>query len=174
MSSISQKLSSLGGFVLACLGFAATAQVVAGRWELIDYDQAHPTGKSQIALWLQGSIRVKNPAPTNAYDAQALPLLSIQCVDGQSKFFINLNFEVPTAAVAVIYRLDEGAPVDATWKSGGIVIAPDDKVSFVQSLLGKRKLSLTMTFPGAGPTGTVFEIAGLDTALQALRPHYAW
>jgi hypothetical protein len=119
-------------------------------------------------------MRIKNPAPTNAYDAQGLPLLSIQCVDGRPEFFINLNIEVLTGSVAVTYRLDEGAAVHATWKSEGIAMAPDDKTAFVHSLVGKRKLSLTITFPGAEPTSTAFEIAGLDDALQALRPHCAW
>jgi Type VI secretion system VasI, EvfG, VC_A0118 len=169
-----RPVSSLAGLALACLAFAAAAQVVAGRWELIDYDQDHPTDKSQIALWLQAGMRVKNPAPTGPYDAQALPLLSIQCLHGRSEFFINLNFEVPTGAVAATYRLDESAPVHASWKSEGIVIAPGDKVSFVRSLLGKRKLFLDITFPGTEATSTVFEIAGIDTALQRLRPHCSW
>jgi hypothetical protein len=164
----------LGVLGLACLRCAATAQVTVGRWELIDYDRAHATGKSQIALWLQGDRRVKNPAPANAYNAQGLPLLSIQCVEGRPEFFINLNFEVPSGVVAVASRLDQGADIGGTWNSEGIAIAPDNQVAFVRSLLGKRELSLTLTFPGAEPTSTVFQIAGIDTALQALRPHCSW
>ena len=41
-------------------------------------------------------------------------------------------------------------------------------------MLGKQKLFLTITFAGSKPTSTVFEIARLDTALQALRPHCSW
>ena len=104
----------LGVLGLACLRCAATAQVTVGRWELIDYDRAHATGKSQIALWLQGDRRVKNPAPANAYNAQGLPLLSIQCVEGRPEFFINLNFEVPRGVVAVASRLDQGADIGGT------------------------------------------------------------
>jgi len=33
---------------------------------------------------------------------------------------------------------------------------------------------LTITFPGAEPTSTAFEIAALDAALRPLRPHCAW
>jgi hypothetical protein len=158
----------------ATIALAAAAQVVAGRWELIDYDQDRPTNKSQIALWLHSDIWVDNPAPTSRYDARGMPLLSIQCRDGQPVFFINLNFEVPAVAVAVTYRFDDGAAVDATWKSEAITIAPSDRVAFVRSMLGKQKLFLTITFAGSKPTSTVFEIARLDTALQALRPHCSW
>jgi len=164
----------LGGMAVVSIALAAVAQVVAGRWELIDYDPDHPTNKSQIALWLHSDIRLDNPAPTGRYDARALPLLSIQCVEGQSKFFINLNFEVPEGAVAVTYRFDDGVAVDASWTSGAITVAPSDRLAFVRSMLGKQKLFLTITFPGAKPTSTVFEIARLDTALQALRPHCSW
>jgi hypothetical protein len=77
-------------------------------------------------------------------------------------------------AVAVTYRIDDGLAVDATWKGWATVIAPSDGVAFVRSMLGKQKLSLTIAFAGAKPTGTVFEIARLDTALGALRPHCSW
>jgi hypothetical protein len=164
----------LGGMVAASIAFAAAAQVVAGRWELIDYDQDRPTNKSQIALWLSSDVWIDNPAPTSRYDVRGMPLLSIQCRDGQPVFYINPNFEVPAGAVAVTYRFDDGVAVDGTWKSDGITIAPSDGVAFVRSMLGKQKLSLTITFAGAKPTGTVFEIARLDTALQALRPHCSW
>ena len=139
-----RQVSLLGGLALTCLGFAAAAQVIAGRWELIDYDQAHATGKSQIALWLQAGTRVKNPAPTNAYDAQALPLLSIQCVDGQSKFFINLNFEVPTGAVAVYATL---ASVDE-------IRVPDIAAWCLQYLEGSRGRRLLFQRDGGPGTHT--------------------
>jgi hypothetical protein len=89
------------------------------------------------------------PGHYHAYDAEGVPLLSIQCLDGRPEFFINRNFEVPASLVAVTYRLDEGAAVDATWKSEGITISTEDKIRFVKSLVRKRKLSLTITFPGA-------------------------
>jgi hypothetical protein len=160
----------LAVLLLTCFDLTASA-VIAGRWDLVDYDDPK---HHQIGLWLLSGIRIKNPAPTNAYDAQGLPLLTIQCLDGRPEFFINLNFEVPTSLVAVTYRLDEGAAVDATWKSEGITITTEDKVGFVRSLVGKRKLSLIITFPGATPTSTAFEITGLDVALPALRPRCSW
>ena len=166
--------SLFGGMAAASIALAAAAQVVAGRWELIDYDRERPTNKRQIALWLSSDIWVDNPAPTSRYDGRGMPLLSIQCVDGEPEFFVNLNFMVPADAVAVTYRIDDGVAVDATWKGWATAIAPSDGVAFVRSMLGRQKLSLRIAFAGSKPTSTVFEIARLDTALQALRPHCAW
>lgn len=94
--------------------------------------------------------------------------------EGAVYAFFNLNFEVPTGPVAVASRLDDGETVSGTWKSSGITVEPDDRIAFVRTLLGKRQLSLTLTFPGVGPTGTTFQVGGLDTALQTLRPHCSW
>jgi hypothetical protein len=53
------QISLLAGLVLTWLGLASSAQVSAGRWELIDYDREHTSGKSQIALWLLAGMRIK-------------------------------------------------------------------------------------------------------------------
>jgi Type VI secretion system VasI, EvfG, VC_A0118 len=165
--------SWLAGIGVICFGLAAAAQAIAGRWELIDYNPKQAK-KAQIALWLRSDVWVDNPAPTNPYDAKGMPLLSIQCQDGQPEFFINLNFEVPQGAVAVTYRLDEGEAMESAWMTESVSIRPSDHIALVRSMLGKNKLFLTISFPNAKPTSTVFEIAGLDKALQLLRPHCSW
>ena len=160
-------------FLLA-VSAVAEAQVVAGRWELIDNDPDHQTKKSEIGLWLQGDRWLANPKPTNQYDAKGLPLMALRCEAGKPEFFINVNFEVSPSEVTVSYQLDSDAPIDAKWRAEGIVVEPKDGVSFVRSLLGKRQLALIVTFPGAQPTATSFAIADLDRAIEKLRPHCEW
>lgn len=171
-----RRCAVLGALLLCCLATIAQAQGVPGRWELTDYDPTHLTGKSQIALWLEADQRILNPQPVDKYSVRALPLLSIQCESGQPDFFINLNFEAKIGPVDVSYSLDGAPPAAATWRvrDSAVSIAPDDKVDFVRALLGKRRLDLTLTFPGAEPTSTSFEIAGIDAALDKLRPSCSW
>lgn len=172
------RAALLGALVLCGMAAVAAAQVqgVPGRWELTDYDPTHQTGKSQIALWLEADQRILNPHPADKYHVRALPLLSIQCLEGQPEFFINLNFEAERGPVDVSYSLDGGPPMAATWqvRDSTTSIAPDDKVDFVRSLSGKRRLDLTLTFAGADPTSTAFDIAGIDAALDKLRPNCRW
>jgi hypothetical protein len=166
----------LGALLLCCIARAAGAQDVPGRWELTDYDPTHQTGTSQIALWLQADQRILNPHPVDPHNVRALPLLSIQCQGGQSEFFINLNFEADRGPVDVSYSLDGGPAMDATWqvRDSGVSVAPEDRVDFVRSLLGRRRLDLTLTVARAEPTSTGFDIAGIEAALEKLRPSCPW
>jgi len=153
--------------ILACVG-VLWAQRPAGRWELIDY------GPTQIALWLTASSRVTNPNATNAYDRQGLPLMTVQCLEGKPTFFVNIQFELPGERLPVTYRLDDGKPVTTVWKiDGHIAIAPEDTKAFVQLLLDKEKLVLTLEFPN-GPTTTSFEIAHLEEAMRLLAGRCSW
>jgi hypothetical protein len=124
--------------VLVLLGLCAVAdaQLVGGRWELVDNDPDHQTNKREIGIWLQADRRVANPQPHSQYDAKGLPLMALRCEQGKSEFFINLNFEVDSGEVAVSSRTDGDAAVDSKWTAEGVALEPGDKVAFVRSLLG--------------------------------------
>jgi hypothetical protein len=144
------------------------------RWEVIDYDVAHSVDKSEIAVWLQADKLIDNPAPTNMYNRQGLPLMAVRCVHGKPEFFINLNFEIEQGTAEVGLQFDAEPPVNAVWKTGGISAWPVDHIAFVVSMLGKKQLVMTFTFKGAAPTSTAFQIAGIDEAMGILRRHCVW
>ena len=167
-------VGALGALLVSTLG--AAAQGVPGRWELSQFDPAGQTNSSETALWLEAEGRLLNPQPSDPHAVRVLPVLSIQCRNGEPDFFIRLNFEAPPGPVAVSYGLDGGAPVAATWqlRDNATALAPDDKVAFVRAMLGRSWLDLTLTFAEAEPTSTRFEIAGIDAALEKLKPACPW
>jgi len=164
---------ALGALLLAA---PAQGQGVPGRWEFSQFDPAGQTNSSESALWLEAEGRLLNPQPSDPHAVRVLPVLSIQCRNGEPDFFIRLNFEAPPGPVAVNTSLDGGDPVAATWqlRDKATALAPDDKLAFVRAMLGKRWLDLTLTFAEAEPTSTRFEIAGIDAALEKLKPACPW
>jgi hypothetical protein len=137
-----------------------------GSWEVID-----------DALWARSASWIDNPYPDPElpFLKQALVLLSIQCDQGKPTVFINHNFEVDADAVEVRYQIDGSEVHMEHWAADtSISNVPPDPVRFVRALLGRNTLRITFIWPGARGTSTVFQIAGLETAIKPMRKHCAW
>lgn len=128
------------------------------------------------ALWSQSRTMLVNPDPHVIPQLRQLhSALSVQCQKGRRLAFVNHNFEVEAKAAVVSTSLDNGSATTELWRDDtGIALEPADPVRFVRRLRGHRSMRMTVTWPGAVPTSTEFDVAGLEKALMPLHRACGW
>ena len=148
---------------------SATAMFPATQpWDLV--------GDIDPALWSHSRSALPNPDPNaNPLLRQAPALLSVQCQDGRRLAFVNHNFEVEAGSATVSTSLDDGPATTETWSADtDIALRPPDVIVFVARLRGHQRLRMTVTWPGAAPTSTEFDVTGIEAALKPLHAACGW
>ena len=110
---------------------------------------------------------------------EAHPMLLIQCVNGQTSISVNWEFIVGGGTLPLTYRIDDAEPVTAEVKVSddfrSIVSWSDERsIEVIKLLLDKEKVALQITPLSQQPLAVVFDLGGLEKAIQPLRKSCNW
>ena len=110
---------------------------------------------------------------------EAHPMLLIQCVNGQTSIAVNWEFIVGGGTLPLTYRVDDAQPVTAEVKVSDdfrsiVSWSSERSIEVIKTLLGKEKVALQITPLSQQPVAVVFDLEGLEKAVQPLRKSCNW
>jgi Type VI secretion system VasI, EvfG, VC_A0118 len=106
--------------------------------------------------------------------------LRVDCFDDRTTLHIDdtASLRLGTSAVTVMYRLDGGPFVSATWQASadgsGLELTADRAVAFLTGLYGKTELRLAILRPLSVPFVFTFSVGGAEQGLAAIAERCRW
>ena len=144
---------------------------VAARWLAVEA-RNHASGASGAAAVVFGVAQERGRSRQAS--------LRVDCFDDRTTLHIDdtASLRLGTSAVTVMYRLDGGPFVSATWQASadgsGLELTADRAVAFLTGLYGKTELRLAILRPLSVPFLFTFAVGGAEQGLAPLADRCHW
>ena len=149
----------------------AASVPAAATWLVVDA-RNHASGASGPAAVVFGVAQERGRSRQAS--------LRVDCFDNRTTLHIDdtASLRIGSSAVPVMYRLDAGPFVSASWQASaegsGLELSGERAVAFLTGLYGKSELRLALVRPLSVPYVFTFAVGGAEQGLRTMAERCQW